>query len=71
MLHLDFSDLDLVLARSSSDSDAYFKAVLEFIENVIVLNPIQIQSSGSTGAPKLFTFSHEQATASAQTSNDF
>jgi O-succinylbenzoic acid--CoA ligase len=71
MLHLDFSDFDLVLARSSSDSDAYFKAVLEFIENVIVLNPIQIQSSGSTGAPKQFTFSYEQATASAQTSNDF
>jgi o-succinylbenzoate---CoA ligase len=71
MLHLDFSDLDLVLARSSAPSDAYFQAVLEFIENVIVLNPIQIQSSGSTGVPKQFTFSHEQAVASALTSNDF
>ena len=71
MLHLDFSDLDLILARSSSPCDEYFKTVLEFIENMIALNPLQIQSSGSTGTPKQFTFSYKQAAASAQTSNHF
>lgn len=67
-----FVDFDTFEISKNDSQDSYFEPVIDFIVSLKNENwTLQVKSSGSTGIPKVFNFTKEQAIASAKISNSF
>lgn len=71
MMFIDFSAFELEKLITQYSQDEYYSKVIDFLASYYQQNKFFSYTSGSTGEPKKIEFTHTQAIASAEVSNEY